>query len=155
MLALVLFAHVTPSAAYTKSSKTVDCKTLCAAVLKATGGSKKLKYTSVNAMDFGGLSVSDRAKVKSMQYVCDAKEVYSVCVIETASSKHAKSIVNALKKYKKNNCSSQYLSDYSKAERKVFKNTIYGKKGCYVWYIAMSPKKAQNNKGKTAIGKKL
>ena len=48
-----------------------------------------------------------------------------------------------------------YLSDYSKTEQKVFKNAIYGKKGTFVWYIAMSPSKAVNKKGQAALKKKL
>ena len=129
----------------------VDCKSLCVAALKATGGGKKLKYTSTSAIDFGALSVSERGKVAGIQYVCDAKEVYSLCVIETKKASQAKGLLNALKKYKKRNCSSDYLSDYTATEKKVLKNAIYGKKGKYVWYIAMSSKKENNNKGQAAI----
>ena len=133
----------------------VNCKSLCGTVLKATGGSKQLKYASAAALDFGGLSSLDRKKVKSIQYVCDAKEAYSVCIIKTDNSSDAKSILNSLKKYKKNNCSSNYLSDYTATEQKVFKNAMCGKKGTWVWYIAMSPKKGVNAKGQTALKKKL
>lgn len=133
----------------------VSCKSLCSAALKATGGSKKLKYASTSAIDFGGLSASARGKVKSIQYVCDAKEVYSLCLIEAANAANAKTVLNALKKYKKNNCGSNYLSDYSSSEKKVFKNAVCGKKGKYVWYIAMSPNKAKNAKGQTAVRKKV
>lgn len=137
-----------------KAKTAVTCKTLCGAALKATGGSKKLKYTSASAIDFGGLSATTRSKVKKIQYVCDAREVYSLCVIETGSTAHARVVLKALKRYKKNNCSSNYLSDYSSSEKKVFKNAVCGRKGKYVWYIAMSPKKAKNNKGQAAIKKK-
>lgn len=151
---LALLAMVLPQNVV--SSKTeVNCKTLCGAALKATGGGKKLKYTSTSAIDFGGLSASARDKVKNIQYICDAKEVYSLCLIETENTANAKAVLKALKKYKKNNCSSNYLSDYSPAEKKVFKNAVCGKKGKFVWYIAMSPKKAKNNKGQKAIKKNL
>jgi len=66
-----------------------------------------------------------------------------------------KKLYNALKKYQKANSKSDYLSDYSKTEQKVFKNAIYGKKGTFVWYIAMSPSKAVNKKGQAALKKKL
>lgn len=133
----------------------LSCKVLCSAALKATGGSKKLKYASTSAIDFGGLSASARDKVKNIQYICDAKEVYSLCVIETGNAASAKAVLKALKKYKKSNCSSNYLSDYSSVEKKVFKNAVCGRQGKFVWYIAMSPKKEKNNRGQTAIKKKM
>lgn len=132
-----------------------DCKTLCVASLKATGGSSKLKYTSTSAMDFGALSASARKKVKTIQYLCDTKEVYSLCVIQTKTAAQAKSLLKVLKNYKKSNCKSDYLTDYSKTERKVSQNAVYGRKGTCVWYIAMSPKKKVNQKGQAAIRKKL
>lgn len=138
-----------------QAKQEVTCKSLCTAALKATGGAKKLKYASTSAIDFGALSVSERGKVAGIQYVCDEKEVYSLCVMETKKAAHAKSLLNALKKYIKRNCSNDYLSDYTETEKKVFKNAVCGKKGKYVWYIAMSAKKADNNKGQTAIKKKL
>lgn len=154
ILALALLAGIFPQIP-ADAKKEVTCKTICGSALKATGGSKKLKYTSVSAMDFGALSSSARKKVVSLQYVCDAKEVYSLCIIQTKKSSHAKSLLKTLNKYKKANCKSDYLSDYSSTERKVFRNAICGKKGNYVWYIAMSPKKKVNLKGQTAIKKKL
>ena len=87
--------------AKTEEKGEADCKTLCGVALKATGGSKKLKYSSASAMDFGALSSSARKKVKSIQYVCDAKEVYSLCVMTTKNTADAKSLLNTLKKYKK------------------------------------------------------
>ena len=59
-----------------------NCKSLCSAALKATGGSANLKYASKSALDFGALSSAARKKVKTMQYVFDAKEAYSLCVIQ-------------------------------------------------------------------------
>ena len=56
-----------------------NCKSLCSAALKATGGSANLKYASKSALDFGALSSAARKKVKTMQYVFDAKEAYSLC----------------------------------------------------------------------------
>ena len=129
--------------------------TLCGYALKATGGAKKLKYSSAAALDFGALTHSVRSQVKTIQYVCDSKEAYSLCVMEAKNGKGAKKLYNALKKYQKANSKSDYLSDYSKTEQKVFKNAIYGKKGTFVWYIAMSPSKAVNKKGQAALKKKL
>ena len=116
-----------------------------------TGG----KYSSAAALDFGALTHSVRSQVKTIQYVCDSKEAYSLCVMEAKNGKGAKKLYNALKKYQKANSKSDYLSDYSKTEQKVFKNAIYGKKGTFVWYIAMSPSKAVNKKGQAALKKKL
>lgn len=141
--------------AQAKTKTAVNCKSLCSTALRATGGSKNLKYTSASAIDFGGLSASARERVKEIRYICDSKEVYSLCVICTQNAKDAAKILSALKKYKKNNCSSDYLSDYSATEKKVFKNAVCGKKGTYVWYIAMSPKETKNNKGQKSIKKRL
>lgn len=154
LLALALLVSAFPQAAEAANSG-ITCKTLCGSALKATGGSKNLKYSSKSAMDFGALSSSARKKVKNIQYVCDAKEVYSLCVIETKNSTDATSLLNVLKKYKKRNCKSDYLSDYSTTEKNVFKNAICGKKENYVWYIAMSPNKKDNTKGQTTLKKKM
>lgn len=158
LLTLVIIAGISPQAlAEAKSANKgqVTCKTLCGSALKATGNSKKLKYTSTSALDFGALSSSARKKVERIQYICDAKEVYSLCVIETKNTAQAKSLLGTLKNYKKRNCKSDYLSDYSATEKKVFQNAVCGKKGKYVWYIAMAPDKKRNNKGQTAIKKKI
>lgn len=136
-------------------AKAVSCKSLCSAALKATGGSKKLKYQSSNAYNFGALPVSAKKKVKSISYLCDAKEVYSLCVMQAKNVSGAKSLQKQLKKYKNNNNKSSYLSDYTSDEQMVFKNAIYGRKGSFVWYIAMSPQKAVNIKGQNAIKKEL
>jgi hypothetical protein len=138
-----------------QAKKKTDCKSLCSAALKATGGSKHLKYSSVSAIDFGALSAGNRNKVKKMQYVCDAKEVYSICIMEASGKKDAKKLLRVLQSYKKSNCKSDYLSDYSAAEQKVFQNAVCGKKGKYVWYIAMSPGKTTNIKGQKAIQRTL
>ena len=106
-------------------------------------------------MDFGALSSSARNKVKSMQYVFDAKEVYSLCVMEAKNSAAAKSLLQTLQKYKKRNSGSDYLSDYSSEEQKVFQNAVCAKKKNYVWYIAMSPDKKKNSKGQKALTKKI
>ena len=140
---------------HSSSMAAVSCKSLCSAVLKATDSSDKLEYSSEIALDFGGFSSSDRKKVESIQYVCDTKEVYSICVVKAGSASNAKSLLKALKKYKNNNSNSDYLSDYSADEQKVLKNAICGRSGAYVWYIAMSSKKAVNRKGQTALKKKL
>lgn len=133
----------------------VSCKSLCSAASKATGGAGKLKYQSTSAYDFGALSASAKKKVTSIMYICDAKEVYSLCVMQAKNNSDAKSLQKLLKKYKKNNSKSSYLSDYSSDEQKVLKNAICGRKGTFVWYVAMSPKKAMNTKGQKAIKKKI
>lgn len=131
------------------------CQPACAAALKATGNSSRIKYKSENPMDFGGFSASVRKKAVSFMYVCDAKEVYSICVAKAESPTGAKALLKALNTYKKSNCNSGYLSDYSKTEQKVLKNAVCGRKGNYVWYIAMSSSKSVNIKGQKALKKKV
>ena len=131
-----------------------DCATLCKAALKITGNSDKLKYKSESSIDFGALDSSDRKLVSQIIYLCDKKEAYSIAVINTKSTKDAKALYKSLRTYKKNNSKSDYLSDYSADEQKVFKNAVVAKKGTHVWYIAMSGKKS-NNKGSKAISKSL
>ena len=116
-MAAIMVACTLPQALAQAKSEPA-CKALCAAGLKATGGTKKLKYKSNATMDFGALSSSDRKKVREMQYVFDAKEVYSLCVIKAKNVSAAKSLFGTLKKYKQSNCKSNYLSDYSSAEKK-------------------------------------
>ena len=117
------------------------------------GDRANLKYASKSALDFGALSSAARKKVKTMQYVFDAKEAYSLCVMQAKNASQAKSLLGTLKSYKKRNCKSDYLSDYTAAEKQVFQNAVCGQKGKYVWYIAMSPKKDVNMKGQTALKK--
>ena len=64
-------------------------------------------------------------------------------------------MLKSLKAYKANNSSSDYLSDYSAFEQKLFKNAVCGRKGKYVWYIAMSEKKSVNKKGQDVLKQKL
>lgn len=136
-------------------SKNISCKSLCGTALKAAGNFKNLEYQSDDAIDFGAFSASDRTKVKNIQYVYDSKEVYSLCVLQARNNAGAKSLLKQLQKYKKNNCSSDYLNDYSSTEQNVFKNAICGRKGSYVWYIAMSATKQVNINAQKAIKKKL
>lgn len=154
IMAIALLACIF-SQAPAGAKEAVSCKSLCSAVLKATSAAENLKYQSDNVIDFGALSASARKKVKSIQYICDAKEVYSLCVIQANNAAGAKSLQKQLQKYKKNNCGNDYLSDYSTTEQKVFKNAICGRKGSYVWYIALAPEKSVNTKGQNAIKKKL
>lgn len=133
----------------------VSCSSLCAGALKVTGNTDKIKFKSEAALDFGALSSSDRKRVSSIFYVCDKKEVYSIAVIGTGSTKDARALYKSLKAYKKSNSTSDYLSDYTRSEQKVFKNAVIGKKGSYVWYIAMSGKKSNNTKGSKAIRKSI
>ena len=93
------------------AKKKESCKTLCGYALKTTGGAKKLKYSSAAALDFGALTHSVRSQVKTIQYVCDSKEAYSLCVMEAKNGKGAKKLYNALKKYQKANSKSDYLSE--------------------------------------------
>ena len=125
------------------------------AALEATGGSSQLKYQTTKADEFGGFSISEAEKVASIIYLCDDKEVYSLCVAKASSRANADTLFKSLKAYKKHNSGSDYLSDYSSTEQKVFKNALCGKKGKYVWYIAMSSNKAVNKKGQTALKKQL
>ena len=154
VLIMTLFATTISGNAAEAKTKTT-CKALCSAALKETGGSANLKYASKSALDFGALSSSARKKVKTMQYVFDAKEAYSLCVMEAKNVSQAKSLLSTLNSYKKRNCKSDYLSDYTAAEKRVFQNAVCGRKGKYVWYIAMSPKKNVNEKGQAALKKKL
>lgn len=137
------------------NAASASCKTLCQAVLKETGGGDKLKFQSKKPEDFGGFTVADREKVSSVMYVCDEKEAYAVCVVKASSNTNASDLLKSLKSYKSNNSSSDYLSDYSSEEQKVFKSAVCGKKGKYVWYIAMSSKKSVNKNGQTALKEKL
>ena len=149
----LLLGMLSPAAVKAKGG--TDCKALCGAALKAAGGSEKLKYQSVDAIDCGALSSPARGKVKKIQYVCDAREVYSLCVIQAKGAAQAKSLLGVFKKYKRGNSNSDYLSDYSATERQVLKNAVCGRKGSYVWYIAMSPRKKDNNKGQNALKKMI
>ena len=143
ILAMTLLIGLVAEPAQAKPK--ANCKSLCSAALKATK----------SALDFGALSSAARKKVKTMQYVFDAKEAYSLCVMQAKNASQAKSLLGTLKSYKKRNCKSDYLSDYTAAEKQVFQNAVCGQKGKYVWYIAMSPKKDVNMKGQTALKKKL
>lgn len=153
MISLV-FAMVLSSPAMAEAAD-ASCKSLCQTALKATGNSSKIKYKSEDAHDFAGFSISQYKKVSSIMYIFDAKEVYSLCVVKAASSADAAVLQKSMKSYKSNNCSSDYLGDYSAEEQKVLKNAVYGRKGKYVWYIAMSPNKSVNQKGQTKIKKAL
>lgn len=75
------------------AKKKESCKTLCGYALKATGGAKKLKYSSAVALDFGALTHSVRSQVKTIQYVCDSKEAYSLCVMEAKMEKVRKNYI--------------------------------------------------------------
>ncbi len=136
------------------AAKGADCVDLCKAALKA-GDAGHMQYQSDSVLDFGALSISDGKKVKSIFYVCDSKEAYSLCVIKADNVKAAKALEKKLKKYKKNNCGSDYLQDYEPDERAAFKNAVCGRKKSFVWYIAMSAKKSVNLAGEAAIRKKL
>ena len=137
------------------TAEAASCKSLGKAALEATGGSSQLKYQTTKADEFGGFSISEAEKVSSIIYLCDDKEIYSLCVAKASSTANADTLFKSLKAYKKHNSGSDYLSDYSSTEQKVFKNALCGKKGKYVWYIAMSSNKSVNKKGQTALKKQL
>lgn len=129
------------------AKKKESCKTLCGYALKTTGGAKKLKYSSAAALDFGALTHSVRSQVKTIQYVCDSKEAYSLCVMEAKNGKGAKKLYNALKKYQKANSKSDYLSDYSKTEQKVFKKcNLWEKRNFCLVYCNVSVKSCQQKR---------
>ncbi len=137
------------------TAEAASCKSLGKAALEATGGSGKLKYQTTKADEFGGFTIAEAEKVSSIVYLCDEKEVYSLCVAKASSKAKADELLKSLKAYKEHNSGSDYLSDYSSDEQKVFKNALCGKKGKYVWYIAMSASKSVNKKGQTALKKQL
>lgn len=151
LLAVTLFAGVLQMPVLTGAATKVTCKSLCKAALDETGGSSKLEYQTTKKDGFSGFTVSDSKKVSSLAYLCDAKDVYAICVVKATSKSNATKLLNSLKAYKKQNSDSDYLSDYSSDEQKVFKNAICGKKGKYVWYIAMSTSKSVNQKGQKKI----
>lgn len=154
LIPILIFAALLSSPAMAEAAG-ATCKSLCQTALKATGNSKKLKYKSEAAQDFAGFSFSQQKKVSSIMYVFDAKEVYCLCVVKAASPAAASSLQKNLKSYQSNNCNSNYLGDYSSTEQKVLKNAVYGRRGEYVWYIAMSPNKSVNKKGQAKIIKAL
>lgn len=133
----------------------VSAKSLCKAALDATGGKSRLKYQTTKAGDCPIFTVAQSKKISSIAYLCDDKEIYSICVAKASKKSDVAGLIKSIKAYKKNNSSSGYLGDYSKTEQKVFKNAVYGKKGSYVWYIAMSPKKDVNKKGQDALKEQL
>lgn len=155
ILALCMAICIVSQPSYMAHAAGSDMKSLCSEVLNVTGNKDKLKYKSEKATDFAGFSIADSKKVSSIMYVCDDKEVYSLCVAKAKTAKGASKLLKSLKSYKKANANSGYLSDYSKQEQKVLKNSVCGKKGSYVWYIAMSGSKSVNKKGQSALKNKI
>ena len=131
------------------------CKELCQTVLEVTGNGDKIEYQSSNAGDFAGFTVSDRSRVASVMYLYDAKQVYSICVIKASGKAGAKQLLKSVKTYRASNRNSNYLSDYSEDEQKVFQSAVSGRKGKYVWYIAMSATKADSKKAQSALKKAI
>ena len=74
-----------PAAEPAQAKPKANCKSLCSAALKATGGSANLKYASKSALDFGALSSAARKKVKTIQYVFDAKDFKMQFVVKKGS----------------------------------------------------------------------
>ena len=132
-----------------------SAKSLCKAALDATGGSSYLTSQTTKAGDCPIFTVAQSKKISSIAYLCDDKEIYSICVVKAAKKTDASGLLKSIKAYQKNNSSSDYLGDYSQTEQNVFKNAVCGKKGQYVWYIAMSSKKDVNKKGQDALKKQL
>lgn len=154
LLALACCAGVLLQAPVSASAK-ASAKSLCKAALDATGGSSQLKSQTTKASDCPIFTMDQSGKISSIAYLCDDKEVYSICVAKVSKKSDVSGLYNSIKAYKDNNSNSNYLSDYSATEQKVFKNAVYGKKGKYVWYIAMSPKKNVNKSGQDALKKQL
>lgn len=154
-VALALLAGVFQTPVLTQAAGGTTCKSLAKAALDETGGSSKLKYQTTKKDGFSGFTVSDSKKVSSLVYLCDEKEVYAICVVKATSKANASKLLAGMKSFQKQNSGSDYLSDYSDEEQKVFKNAVCGKKGKYVWYIAMSTKKSVNKKGQTGIKEQL
>lgn len=151
LLAAVLMLSAMLQMPVLANAAEASCKSLSKAVLDTTGGSNKLKYQTTKADEFGAFTISEAEKVSSIAYLCDEKEVYSICVAKASGKSDAAALLKSLKSYKKRNCGSDYLSDYSSAEQKVFKNAVCGRSGKYIWYIAMSSKKSVNKKGQKAL----
>lgn len=155
LLVIVLSVGALQTPFLAEAASKVTCKKLCKAALNVTGGSSKLQYQTTKALEFPGFSASDAEDVSSIAYLCDEKEVYCICVAKASSKSKAKDLLNSLKAYHDQGVHSDYLDDYSNNEQKVIKNAVYGRKGRYVWYIAMSTKKSVNKKGQTKIKEQL
>ncbi|MCI8448383.1 MAG: DUF4358 domain-containing protein [Eubacterium sp.] len=154
LLAFVCFALALVQAPAVAEAK-ASAKSLCKAALDATGGSSYLTSQTTKAGDCPIFTVAQSKKISSIAYLCDDKEIYSICVVKAAKKSDASGLLKSIKAYQKNNSSSDYLGDYSQTEQNVFKNAVCGKKGQYVWYIAMSSKKDVNKKGQDALKKQL
>lgn len=155
LFALILFFGAALQLPMLASAAGASCKSLTKAALDATGGSSKLKFQTTKTDEFAGFTIAESKKVSSIAYLCDEKEVYSICVAKASSKSDAAELLKSLKAYKERNCGSDYLSDYSSTEQKVFKNAVCGRKGKYIWYIAMSSSKSVNKKGQTELKKNL
>lgn len=151
LVCCVLALGQTPAAAAAKTS----AKSLCKAALDATGGSSQLTSQTTKAADCPIFTVAQSEKISSIAYLCDDQEIYSICVAKVSEKSDVSGLLKSIQAYKKNNSSSDYLDDYSQTEQKVFKNAVCGKKGQYIWYIAMSSKKDVNKKGQDALKKQL
>ena len=62
ILAMTLLIGLVAEPAQAKPK--ANCKSLCSAALKTTGGSANLKYASKSALDFGALSSAARKKLQ-------------------------------------------------------------------------------------------
>ncbi|MCX4317481.1 MAG: DUF4358 domain-containing protein [Lachnospiraceae bacterium] len=155
LLAFFLFAGLLPDSLSVEAAAKITCKKLCQTALKETGGSSKLEYQTTKKTDFPGFTISESEKISSLAYLCDEKEVYAICVVKAKSKSDAADLLESLQTYQESLSESDYLNDYSSTEQKILKNSVCGKKGKYVWYIAMSTKESVNKKGQTKIKKKL
>ena len=127
LLAFVCFALALVQAPAVAEAK-ASAKSLCKAALDATGGSSYLTSQTTKAGDCPIFTVAQSKKISSIAYLCDDKEIYSICVVKAAKKSDASGLLKSIKAYQKNNSSSDYLGDYSQTEQNVFKNAVCGKK---------------------------
>ena len=125
-----------------KTMAASKAKNACAAALKVTKNIDKIQYQSTSAQDFEGIPFNYKNKVTDMYFVTSDNGVYNVCIAKAKTTKVAKKLNTAFKKFKNNQINGLYFeSDYSKEEQTIMKNAVYGRKGKFVWYVSMSDKK--------------
>lgn len=137
-----------------KTKTSAKLKKACKAAVKKTGNAKRLdpEMSTSKPSRCNVLSSYYEKKVSSMYYMTNG-DAFEVCVAKAKTTNYAKKICKNFAKHKKMKYSIRY--DYPLEEVKVIKNTVYGRKGKYVWYISMSTSKKKNKAGEAAIKKSL